>query len=114
MNTSAPQRNDAVRIRNSYFQDLILIFVFLNGSYEPSECKRFIESFGVLASPDEEQMRTRQYFKWKQYVDAAKQKLLKKQMLVGVGNRRFEIHSERGNEALSQVSDFLEVITPVA
>jgi CheY-like chemotaxis protein len=104
-----PTRNKAGRIRISFFQESILIFVFLHGRYEPAEFKRFFASFGVLATPDREQMRTREYLEWKHYVDAAKQQLLKKQLLVAVGNGRYEIPAEKVAEAFSRISSFLEV-----
>ena len=107
-----PSRNQDERIGSAFFKNLILVFVFLNGSYKPSECKTFFESFGVLSAADEEQMRTRQYLKWKQYVDAAKQQLLGKQILVPAGNERFEIKPERVNEVFKQVSNYLEVVEP--
>jgi CheY-like chemotaxis protein len=103
-----PRRNKAGRIRTSFFQESILIFAFLHGRYEPAEFKNFVAAFDILATPDREQMRTREYFEWKHYVDAAKQQLLKKQLLVPIGNGRFVIPTGKIAEAFSRVSDFLE------
>jgi uncharacterized protein YnzC (UPF0291/DUF896 family) len=65
-------------------------------------------NFGILSSADEEQMRTRQYCKWKQYVDAAKQQLLNKNTLVKVADERFEISPEKVETIFRQISDYIE------
>ena len=107
-----PARNERDQIGNEFFKTLILIFVFINGSYKPSDCKAFFEPFGVLSSADKERMRTRQYLKWKQHVDAAKQQLLNKGILVEKGAGRFEISPGKVEQMFRQVSAYLEIVEP--
>jgi hypothetical protein len=106
-----PTRNKNGRISTSYFKALILVFIFLDGSYAPSKFKRFIESFDLFAAPDLHLMPTRPYVEWKHYVDAAKQQLLTKRVLVEMGSGQFVIAPEMVNEIHNQISDCIEFIS---
>jgi hypothetical protein len=106
-----PTRNKNGRTSTSYFKDLILVFVFLDGSYVPTKFKRFIELFDLFAKPDLHLMPTRSYVEWKHYVDAAKQQLLNKGVLVEIGNGQFVIAPELVNEVHSRISGYIEPAT---
>jgi hypothetical protein len=103
-----PARNKNGRISTSYFKDLILIFIFLDGSYTPAKFKRFVEMFGLFAKPDLHLMPTRPYVEWKHYVDAAKQQLLIKRVLVEIKSGQFVIAPEKIDEAHKGISDYIE------
>ena len=107
-----PERNKKGRIGTGHFKNVILIFIFTNGDYEPSRFKAFMESFGIFARPDRDQMPTRSYVEWKHYVDAAKQQLLNKGILVEKGAGRFEISLGKVEQIFRQVSGYLEIVEP--
>jgi Sel1 repeat-containing protein len=103
-----PTRNKNSRINTSYFKDLILVFVFLDGSYVPAKFKRFMGLFDLFAKPDLHLMPTRPYVEWKHYVDAAKQQLLNKGVLVEIAKGQFVIAPELVNEVHSRISSYIE------
>jgi hypothetical protein len=107
-----PARNENGRISTSYFKDLVLIFIFLDGSYTPAKFKHFVEIFGLFAKPDLHLMPTRPYVEWKRYVDAAKQQLLIKQVLVEIRSGQFAIVPERIGEIYKRISDYIEPTMP--
>jgi hypothetical protein len=103
-------RNKKGRISTLYFKNVILIFIFTNGDYEPARFKAFMELFDVFARPDRDRMPTRPYVEWKHYVDAAKQQLLNGGTLVEDGNGRFKIAAERADEVFKQTAGYLEAV----
>lgn len=104
-----PARNKSGRINTSYFKDLILVFIFLDGSYTPSKFKHFMAMFDIFDKPDLHEMPTRPYVEWKHYVDAAKQQLLNKGILIEIGNGQFVIAPELMNSIYNQISDYIEL-----
>ncbi len=67
-------------------------------------------SFDLFAKPDLHPMPTRPYAEWKHYVDAAKQQLLIKQVLIEIGGGQFVIAPDMVNEVHNQISDYIELI----
>ena len=108
---SAPRRNKRGRISTTYFKDLILIHVLVNGFYEPANFKDFVESLNVLQQADQKQMPTRHYVEWKHYSDRAKQQLFDKGLLAGIENGRVMIPLHNFGAARSAVSCYDEEVT---
>jgi hypothetical protein len=111
---SAPRRNKRGRISTSYFKDLILIYVLVNGFYKPTNFKDYVESLNVLDQEDWKQMPTRHYVEWKHYSDAAKQQLFETGLLTETGQGRFEIPPHKFGGVLNRVSSYVERVTSQA
>ena len=103
-----PPRNKDGRIPIRYFKNVIIIYIVEKGKYKPSEFKDYVESLDILNDKDWEQMATRNYSKWKQYIDSAKQKLLDDQVLVENHNGTFSIFNQKLNKFYNEISRYLE------
>lgn len=103
-----PPRNKDGRIPTRYFKNVIIMYIFEKGKYKPSEFKDYIESLDILSDKDREQMATRNYSKWKHYIDRAKQQLLKNQVLVENHNGTFSIFNQKIEKAYYEISKYLE------
>lgn len=103
-----PPRNKDGRIPIPYFKNVIVMYIFEREKYKPSEFKGYIESLDILNDKDCEQMTTRGYSKWKQYIDRAKQELLDNQLLVENYNKTFSIFDQKLDEIYKEISRYLE------
>jgi len=103
-----PPRNKDERIPIRYFKNVIIIYVFEKGKYKPSKFKDYIESLDILNDKDREQMATRDYLKWKHYVDRAKQQLLKDQVLAENYDGTFSIFDQKLDKIYNEFSKYLE------
>ena len=103
-----PLRNKNGLIPIRYFENVIIIYIFEKGKYKPSEFKDYIESLDILNDKDWEQMATRNYPKWKHYIDRAKQQLLDNQALVENHNGTFSIFDQKLNNIYNEISRYLE------
>jgi hypothetical protein len=102
-----PPRNKDERIPIRYFKNAIIIYIFEKGKYNPSEFKDYIESLDILNDKDWEQMATRDYPKWKHYIDRAKQQLLINQVLVENHNGTFSIFDQKLDKIYNEFSKCL-------
>ena len=103
-----PPRNKDERIPIRYFKNAIIIYIFEKGKYNPSEFKDYIELLDILNDKDWEQMATRDYPKWKHYIDRAKQQLLINQVLVENHNGTFSIFGQKLDKIYNEFSKYLE------
>ncbi len=103
-----PPRNKDERIPIRYFKNVIIISIFEKGKYKPSKFKDYIESLDILNDKDREQMATRDYLKWKHYVDRAKQQLLKDQVLAENYDGTFSIFDQKLDKIYNEFSKYLE------
>jgi len=101
-------RNKDGRIPTRYFKNVIIMYIFEKGKYKPSEFKDYIESLDILSDKDWEQMATRNYSKWKHYIDRAKQQLLKDKVLAKNHNGTFSIFDQKLNKIYNEISRYLE------
>jgi len=105
---SNPPRNKDGRIPTRYFKNVIIMYVFEKGKYKPSEFKDYIESLDILNDRDWDQMTTRDYPKWKHYIDRAKQQLLDSQVLFKNHNKAFFIFDQKPDKIYNEISKYLE------
>ena len=103
-----PLRNKNGLIPIRYFENVIIIYIFEKGKYKPSEFKDYIESLDILNDRDWDQMTTRDYPKWKHYVDRAKQQLLDNQVLFENHNKKFFIFDQKLDKIYNEISKYLE------
>lgn len=103
-----PSRNEDGRIPTRYFKNVIIMYIFEKGKYKPSEFKDYIESLDILNDRDWDQMTTRDYPKWKHYVDRAKQQLLDSQTLFENHNKTFFIFDQKLDKIYNEISKYLE------
>ena len=103
-----PSRNKDGRIPTRYFKNVIIMYIFEKGKYKPSEFKAYIESLGILNDRDWDQMTTRDYPKWKHYVDRAKQQLLDYQVLFENHSKTFFIFGQKLDKIYNKISKYLE------
>ena len=103
-----PHRNKDGRIPTRYFKNVIIMYIFEKGKYKPSEFKDYIESLDILNDRDWDQMTTRDYPKWKHYVDRAKQQLLDNQVLFENHNKKFFIFDQKLDKIYNEISKYLE------
>ena len=103
-----PSRNEDGRIPTRYFKNVIIMYIFEKGKYKPSEFKDYIESLDILIDRDWDQMTTRDYPKWKHYVDRAKQQLLDNQVLFENHNKTFFIFDQKLDKIYNEISKYLE------
>ena len=102
-----PPRNKYGRIPIRYFKNVIIMYIFEKGKYKPSEFKDYIESLDILNDKDWEQMATRDYPKWKHYIDRAKQQLLDNQVLFENHNKTFFIFDQKLDKIYNEFSKCL-------
>jgi hypothetical protein len=103
-----PQRNRDGRIGADYYHKLILIYLFVkNPKYIPHEFKEFVESLGVLKDKDLDPKNTNSYRVWKNYTDAAKQRLLRSLILNENQDGTFSIAANRIDSAFSKISNYI-------
>lgn len=107
---SNPARNEDGRIPTPHFKNMITMYTFEKGKYTPSEFKNYIESLNILNDKDWEKMATKDYPKWKHYIDAAKQQLLKNQILVKNQDGTFSIFPQKLDETYNKISDYVETV----
>jgi len=103
-----PPRNKYRRIPTRYFENVIIMYIIEKGKYKPSEFKDYIESLDILNDRDWDQMTTRDYPKWKHYVDRAKQQLLDNQVLFENHNKTFFIFDQKLDKIYNEISKYLE------
>ncbi|MBA7485709.1 hypothetical protein ES707_21259 [subsurface metagenome] len=103
-----PPRNKYGRIPTRYFKNVIIMYIIEKGKYKPSEFKDYIESLDILNDRDWDQMTTRDYPKWKHYVDRAKQQLLDNQVLFEKHNKKFFIFDQKLDKIYNEISKYLE------
>lgn len=106
--TLNPPRNKYGRIPTRYFKNVIIMYIIEKGKYKPSEFKDYIESLDILNDRDWDQMTTRDYPKWKHYVDRAKQQLLDNQVLFENHNKKFFIFDQKLDKIYNEISKYLE------
>lgn len=104
---SNPPRNKDGRMPIPYFKNVIIMYIFEREKYKPSEFKVYIESLDILNDKDWEQMATRNYPKWKHYIDRAKQELLDK-VLADNYDGTFSIFEQELDKIYNEFSEYLE------
>lgn len=104
-----PPRDRIGRIESSYYKNAIILYLLINEKYIPQEFKNYIESLNILKDKDWELMHTRNYPKWKHWIDAAKQQLLIGQILMKNPDGTISISNQKLNEILKEFSNYIEI-----
>ena len=105
-----PSRNRNGHINVDYFKEAIIIYCIVYGYYIPNMFKAFIESLNILNNRDVEKMRTLQYPVWKHHVDAAKQQLLEKKILIDNTNDSFSLSLDSTDKIFEAYPHFFQKI----
>ncbi|MDD2890228.1 MAG: HNH endonuclease [bacterium] len=105
-----PSRNAAGRITIGYFKEVIILYIFKEGKYKPSEFKEYIKSFNILNNVDQQPMPTKNYPEWEHYIDRAKQELLNNKILKKDSDETFSISELKLEEVYNRVLKYLELV----
>ena len=104
-----PERNTDGRIKTTYFEKTIILYILKEGKYKPLEFKEFISILDILNDKDNELMSTRKYKQWKHFVDAAKQKLQDDKVITKNPDNTFSIFSLKINDEFKKYSAFFDI-----